>query len=244
MASILEKKFDDFATVARSGKFNKTPYALSLAHGVWQAIACGYKKITAIELGVAGGNGLRDLCVISDYLEKEFEIQIEVIGFDTGVGLPELHDYRDHPEIWHQGEFSMGNSIDNLPNRAQLILGNVQDTIPLFASEFKDIIGFVSIDLDLYSSTVSAMPLFEMPAKRYLPATPIYVDDINVSITYNPWCGESLALREFNDSHELRKFEEKSYIWRIPNFHVLHILDHPIRNGVEKPLHPLTMQPF
>ena len=137
MASILEKKFNDFATLTRSGKFNKPPYALSLAQGIWQAIACGYKKITAIELGVAGGNGLRDLCVISDYLEKEFGIQIEVIGFDTGVGLPELRDYRDHPEIWHQGEFSMNNSTDHLPDRTRLILGNVQDTIPLFVKDFK-----------------------------------------------------------------------------------------------------------
>ena len=238
----LEEQFNSFGAQARDGKFGRAEYALSLAHGVYIALNCGYKKITAIELGVAGGNGLRDLCLIADNLESKFDLEIDVIGFDTGTGLPELKDYRDHPEMWHQGEFCVTDI--NLPPRARLILGDVANTVPEFVQTFNGILGFVSIDLDLYSSTVSAMPLFELHARNYLPVMPVYVDDMNVCIGYNPWCGEELALSEFNDLHKLRKFEQKSDIWRIQNFHVFHVFDHPIRTGAEKPLRPLTNQPF
>ena len=208
---------------------------------------CGYSKITAIELGVAIGNGLRDLCLAADYFSTKFNIDINVIGFDTGTGLPVLQDYRDHLEIWSQNDYSMGGfDLQNqLPNNAKLIIGDVADTIPIFCQEFKDSrIGFVSIDLDLYSSTVSAMPLFEMPADYYLSAVPVYVDDIHNHITYNPWCGESLAIQQFNECHPLRKFHEKDSRWRIENFHILHVLDHPVCTGVIQPPTSLSIGPF
>jgi hypothetical protein len=245
MSNSLQKKFDQFAKSVRAGELGpRREYSLSLAHGVFQALCCGYKKITAIEFGVAEGDGLRQLSTVAEYLQKEFQMEIQVIGFDTGTGLPDVDDYRDHPEIWSQGEYCMNQDSISLPPSTRLILGDVKDTIFEFVKTFDGIIGFVSIDLDLYSSTKSAMPLFEMPAERYLPATPVYVDDINTIITYNPWCGEPLALTEFNNNHTFRKFEEKNVCWKIQNFHVFHVLDHPIRNGVEKPLHPLTIQPF
>ena len=244
MPNIIEQRFNEFARQAKNGMFGRRTYALSLAHAVQQAICCDYKKITAIELGVASGAGLKDLCCVADHLQKAFEVEIEVIGFDTGEGLPKIEDYRDHPEIWRQGDFSMAYQIPDFPTRAQLFLGNVKETIPEFVKNFSGIVGFVSLDLDLYSSTVSAMPLFEMDPVKYLPAMPVYVDDMNVSITYNPWCGEALALTEFNQFHALRKFEEKPANWDIQNFHVFHVLDHPIRNGVETPLHPLNIEPF
>lgn len=244
MANLLETQFKNFATRAYKESFGRRTYSLSLTHAVYQAICCDYKKITAIELGVASGAGLKDLCIVAENLQKEFGVEIEVIGFDTGQGLTKIEDYRDHPEIWQQGDFSMAYRIPDFPTQARLILGDVKETIPEFVKNFEGIIGFVSLDLDLYSSTVSAMPLFEMNSTKYLPAMPVYVDDMNVSITYNPWCGEALALNEFNQSHHLRKFEEKPSNWNIQNFHVFHVLDHPMRNGVEKPLHPLSIEPF
>jgi len=238
-----EQKFNEFATQVRNGNIGTRPvYSLSLAHAVYQALCCGYDSISAIELGVAQGRGLRALADAATYLQKEFQVHIEVIGFDTGTGLPVLNDYKDHPEIWHQGEFQMGDSV--MPTGTQVILGDVKDTIPEFVKNYQGRVGFVSIDLDLYSSTKAAWPLFEMPANQYLPAMPVYVDDMNVSITYNPWCGEALALSEFNQVHSMRKFEEKSGAWRIQNFHVFHVFDHDYRSGVETPPYPLTIQPF
>jgi hypothetical protein len=245
----LENQFREIASEIRDAKLNlgRQAYSLTLAHSVYQAVLCGYSKITAIELGVATGNGLRDLCLAADYFSTKFNIDIDVFGFDTGVGLPPLQDYRDHPEIWNHNDYSMGrcNLQNQLPTNAKLILGDVANTIPKFCQEFRDSrIGFVSIDLDLYSSTVSAMPLFEMLADLYLPALPVYVDDVHNSITYNPWCGESLAIREFNASHILRKFDEKDSRWRIQNFYVLHVMDHPFRNGTIHPPTSLSIGPF
>lgn len=243
MTSVLEQRFIEFGKIARSGRMHRVAYALSLAHGVYQALCCGYDQITAIELGVASGRGLRDLDQIARYLQNEFGVAIDVVGFDTGNGLPPLLDYRDHPEIWQQGDYSMDND-SVIPPGSQLILGDVANTITDFVKEFSGVVGFVAIDLDLYSSTRSAWPLFEMSSSCYLPAMPVYVDDINTQITYNPWCGEALALNEFNEQHQLRKFEEKNNQWNISNFHVFHVLDHPVRTGVEKPLYPLSISPF
>ena len=249
LSNKLENQFREIASKIRGNNLNlgRRAYALTLAHSVYQAVLCGYSKITAIELGVATGNGLRDLCLAADYFSTTFNIDIDVVGFDTGVGLPLLQDYRDHPELWSHADYSMGgcNLQNQLPTNAKLILGDVADTIPKFCQEFQDSrIGFVSIDLDLYSSTVAAMPLFEMPADRYLPALPVYVDDVHNSITYNSWCGEGLAIQEFNACHGLRKFDEKDARWRIENFYVLHVMDHPFRNGTIHPPASLSIGPF
>lgn len=249
MQNKLELQFKEIASKIRENNLNlgRRAYSLTLAHSVYQAILCGYSKITAIELGVATGNGLRDLCLAANYFSTKFNIDIDIVGFDSGAGLPLLQDHRDHPEIWSYGDYSMGghDMQNQLPNNAKLILGDVADTIPIFCQEFQDsCIGFVSIDLDLYSSTVSAMPLFEMTADRYLPALPVYVDDIHNHITYNPWCGESLAIQEFNACHSLRKFHEKDSRWRIENFHILHVLDHPFCTGAIQPPTSLSIGPF
>ena len=239
----LEQRFRQFGRQARSGQFGRSTYALCLAHAVYQSMCCGYNRITAIELGVASGHGLQDLNCAITVLQNEFMVAIDLVGFDTGTGLTDIVDYKDHHEIWKKGDFSALNHAV-IPDCAKLILGDVAHTIPDYVKSFAGIIGFVAIDLDLYSSTRAALPLFEMSSQHYLPAMPVYVDDVNTQITYNPWCGEALALREFNDTHDLRKFERKSSIWKIQNFHVFHVLDHAIRNGTVEPVHSLSIAPF
>jgi hypothetical protein len=229
----------DIAKQIRAGTLNlgRQNYSLSLAHAVLQAQYCHYNKITAIEFGVAHGSGLRELCQAAAYYREHCGIEIEVYGFDNAVGLPpQEHGYKDHPEVWRQGAFSMGDPESiraNLPSWAKLIIGDVANTVPDFMATFADTgskLGFVSIDVDYYSSTVPCLKIFEMAPDLYLPATPVYVDDMNCLITYNEWCGEALAIKEFNDAHELRKIDAKPN-FGIVNFHVLHVLDHPIRTG-------------
>ena len=249
MPEQLARQFKEITHNIRQGKLDlgRRVYALTLAHSFYQALLCGYSKFTAVELGVATGNGLLDICRAVEYYSNQFGIEVDVVGFDTGTGLPDIQDHRDHPEIWTAGDYSLGRSNlqSRLPSNAKLILGNVADTVPQFCRQFQQSrLGFVSIDLDLYSSTVAAMPLFEMSADFYLPAVPVYVDDINNSITYNPWCGESLAIRNFNSQHVLRKFEEKSANWQIDNFHVFHVMDHPYRNGTIHPPNSLAIGPI
>jgi hypothetical protein len=244
----LRRHFGKVADGIRSGqhKIGRSHYALPLMHGVIEAIACGYPRIAAIELGVGSGDGLLDLCAAANFLQRNSGIEIDVYGFDAATGLPPPADYRDHPELWAQGEFVMGDPNvmrSKLADPANLILGDVRDTIPAFAPRLKGPIGFVSVDLDFYSSTRGALALFTFEPERYLPAVPMYVDDADNLITFNDWCGVSLAIREFTESQAHRKIVKTPF--NIPaehgSFHVCHVLDHPIRNGVRRPRFPLHM---
>jgi hypothetical protein len=87
------------------------------------------------------------------------------------------------------------------------------------------------------------MPLFEMSAENYLPALPVYVDNINTILSYNQWCGEALALAEFNQSHNHRKFVENHRSWGIDNLYTFHVFDHPFRLGLKTPPNPLFIYP-
>jgi len=233
--------FQEIGQIIRSGAVNmgRSYYALSLAHGVQQAIHCGYDKIVALELGVASGAGLLDLCQAAHVFRELFKIDIKVYGLDGATGLPDTVDYRDHPELWTKGQYTMPDPQllrSKLPPFAELLIGDVGDTVVELEHRMGDAkIAFVAVDLDYYSSTKRAMPLFtfENPEK-YIPAVPVYFDDIEQIITLNEWCGEAAVINEFNQSHPYRKIDSKPY-FNIPRFHVCHVLDHPIRQGKVKP---------
>jgi hypothetical protein len=244
----LRRHFAKVADGIRSGQINviRSHYALSLMHGVMQAICCGYPRITAIELGVANGDGLIALRLAAEFLQLYSGIEIDVFGFDTATGLPPPADYRDHPELWTSGEFAMPdpNAIrSKMADPSKLILGDVRDTIPSFHDRLNGPIGFVAIDLDFYTSTRDALGLFTYPPHHYLPAVPLFVDDTENLITFNEWCGVQLAIREFTEGQPLRKIVKTPF--NIPaehgSFQVLHVLDHPIRNGTERPRFPLHL---
>lgn len=103
----------------------------------------------------------------------------------------------------------------------------------------KDIkIGFVSVDVDYHSSATSCLSVLEYGTSCYMPAVPMYFDDFMTDcLTANSWCGEALAIREFNEAPALRKIEPNPFFdtanrWR--PYHACHILDHPLRSGKMK----------
>jgi len=223
-------------------QIHRPPYAFGVWLATLQAQRMGIDRLQIFEFGVANGNGLFNLCNICEMITSSTDVQFDIYGFDSDIGMPKLEGYKDHPEIWHEGQFkSDHNDIrSKLPNNTKLISGNIAHTIEDFCSNnlsHQAPVGFVSIDVDLYTSTVSAFELFKHSACNYLPTTILYFDDINDLLTNNKWCGEMLAIREFNESQELRKMEEM----RIRQNHFpagwhdhiygLHVLDHPIRMG-------------
>ena len=210
--------------------FGNNATSLGMLMSVWVSSIVGKKQVTFVELGVSNGNGLFTMIDFADYIQKHLDLKIEVIGFDIGSGMPEPLDFRDHPELWKTGDFACEVDVllDKIDNRARLIIGDVKNTIPQFCNEFNGTLAYTSLDLDYYSSTVNSFPLFEMPTEKLLPAVCMHVDDIHTNLVYNPWCGESLAINEFNQKHQYRKIHEKSMIYKIPNFHVLHVFDHPL----------------
>jgi hypothetical protein len=222
-------------------------YALSLAVGVHEAVHCGYDKIAAVEIGVATGGGLLDLCAAAQFFRDEIGIDIRVFGIDNATGLPPTQGYRDHPEIWRRGMFKMPDQSElraKLPDFAKLLIGDAGEVVATFEKELEDAkLGFVSIDVDYYSSSKGALEIMKYAPQKYLPAVPMYFDDIIEFLTYNAWCGEELAINEFNAECELRKIQYRPDSI-IRHFYVCHVLDHPIRTGAEDFRFPLHITPF
>jgi hypothetical protein len=219
-------------------------YARSLALGVWQAISCGYGQLAAVEMGVARGKGLLELCQAAAFFRDTMGIDIRVYGFDNGTGLPAVEGYRDHPEIWQSGEFHLQDPDQlrtQLPSFAELIIGDIADTVGGFEATLHERkLAFVAIDVDFYSSTNSCFGMLNWAPECYLPTVPFYFDDIEDFMTYNDWCGEELAIREFNDAHQWRKFQRHPS-FGIRHYFGFHVLDHKMRSGAETPVFPLRI---
>lgn len=218
-------------------------FAFGVLHAADVAKRTGLSRVTVLEFGVAAGAGLMNLSEIADRVTRATGIGIDVVGFDGGSGLPEPRDYRDHPDLYTPGTFPMvdpGALSRQLPGNSRLVLGRFDETVPEFVSKCSSEapIGFVSVDVDYYFSAVDTLRIFEGEPDLYLPLTTLYFDDIWFE-QHNAWCGERLAIREFNDAHEFRKiapFTElrgkrlfKNARWIDQTF-TLHVLDHPSRS--------------
>lgn len=185
------------------------PYAYGVYFAAQLASNLGIRRISALELGVAGGRGLLALEKIASEVERRFGVGIDVVGFDTGEGMPDGVDYRDMQHVWRGGFYQMdADKLRKRLTRAKLILGDVAHT----AREWLDSagvapIGFVAFDLDYYSSTAKALRLFEGTATTHLPRVHCYFDDIAGPefACMNDYVGELLAIGEFNAGHATRK---------------------------------------
>ena len=231
-----------FGSFTRKVEFDlvlRAPYAFGVLGAAQRARRYGIKEITVIEFGVSSGAGLMNMSALAEQAERETGVKINVVGFDSGTGMPEPLDYRDHPDMYVHGDFPMefDKLRQKLPARTQLVLGDVAKTVPAFLEKLTAPVGFVVLDLDYYSSTKAAMRIFDGLAEKYLPLVSIYVDDI-YSDLHNSWCGELLAIEEFNAEHPMRKFErfallENTRIFKRANWlkHMfgLHVLDHSAR---------------
>jgi hypothetical protein len=218
----------------------KPGYGYGTYYAGLQAKALGIEEICVIEFGVAGGYGLTALEEIASEVENKVGVRIKVYGFDMGSGMPEPQDYRDMPYIWKSGYFKM--DIDLLKSRlkkAKIYLGDVKNTIDLFTKDNSTPIGFISFDLDYYSSTVEALKLLEQSNDLFLPRVFCYFDDCvgDDLELHSEFTGELLAIKEFNQKSEKRKiakinaFQHKRIFnsgWNEKMF-VLHIFDHPLQ---------------
>jgi hypothetical protein len=198
------------------GPFERPAYAYCVYHSALLAKQLGYSKISAIEFGVAGGNGLRALERYARITAERVGIGIDVYGFDTGTGLPAPDDYRDLPYHWKPGFFGMDE--DRLRAKlgsAELILGDIAET----ASDFFRIqrpapIAAVIHDLDYYSSTAAALRMFDVSERFRIPRIYCYFDDIVGSEIelYNDYTGERLAIDEFNRAHTAMKLSKAYHL--------------------------------
>jgi len=234
--------FLSYETKLRVRSITRSQYGFGLLQAGRLAKRIGIPRMSAIEFGVAGGNGLLALEDHARFVTRETAVEIDVNGFDSTVGLPAPDDYRDMPYAWEQGFYAM--DVDKLQSRlrsAKLLIGDVRDTVQRFGDSKPAPIGFISFDLDYYSSTTAALRALDLPFENLLPRVFCYFDDVagGASYCYNEFTGELLAINEFNLSHEDRKlariaglrhnFRTLPALWH-EQMYVAHLFKHPFYN--------------
>jgi hypothetical protein len=202
----------------------------------------GLRRVTAVALGVGAGTGLLNLCRLAVQIERATGVRFDIAGFDTGTGMPPPTDYRDHPELYAAGDYTMDHQAVRaaLPPDAGLILGDLSETMDDFVAGLTPDapLGFVTLDVDVNSSTRPAPKLFTGPPDYVT----VYVDDVALP-THTRYAGEQLWISEFNEANDLRKLELDRFLMHsrvfkhaewLAHMYKLHVLDHPSRTDVTR----------
>jgi hypothetical protein len=220
------------------------------AYGIYSAADLAKRldlpAISIIEFGVAGGRGLLAMEEIARKVAAYTGVRISTFGFDSGQGMPAPQDYRDLPHVWDTGFYSMDESALRKQLRdAELILGKLDTTIPQFLSGSVSPIGFISFDLDYYSSTMQAFQVFKCEPAHRLPRIYCYFDEIfdPEICCHNEYIGELAAIKDFNAASSqnqklcplnlLRNTRANPAAWN-DQIYVMHDFAHPLYC---KPLH-------
>ena len=209
-------KFGNYISRLKMGAVNRPNYAYCVYNGALLAKKLGYRGISVLEFGVAGGRGLLNLEHCAEHISKLLSINIDIYGFDTSKGLPEPLDYRDLPYHWRKSFYMMDvQKLRNKLKTSQPILGDVRETAETFLEEYRPHpIGAILFDLDFYSSTAGALKIFEGNEKYFLPRLFCYFDDVTGTEIelYNDYTGARLAINEFNHIHKKKKLAKAYHL--------------------------------
>lgn len=247
------RRHEDFRTQELYGLIKRHNYVYGMLRAADVAKYFGQKATTVIEFGVASGAGLLNMIEVAPLIEKKTGVQLRIVGFDTGKGLPPVEGFKDHPELWRSGDFAMEDRetlLRKLSGRAEIIWGDIHDTIGPFTESIDQTvpIGFISVDVDIYTATKAALRCLTGPPEKYNPAISMYFDDVSFFFA-NEWAGELAAMEEFNQEHEFRKISrDKSLPGRrrrmvdswYSSMYVCHVLDHEGRQHPRE-RHELTI---
>lgn len=205
---LFDKMFNilDYEAKLKYSTILRPEYGHCMRHAALLARKLGHNRISVIEFGVAGGNGLVSLEEHAEHVRKDTGVEVAIYGFDTGSGMPAALDYRDIPYMFQRGYYTMNASkLKARLKSAKLIFGPIEETLRgFFAQENPPPVGFIAFDLDYYSSTKTALRVFDAEHKYLLPRVACYVDDIvgDIDWALNEFTGELLAISEFNAGHE------------------------------------------
>ena len=214
-------------------------YTWGLLQAAYLGKMLNLDRISAIEFGVAGGNGLVSLERIAPEVEKLLGVIVEVYGFDTGEGLPIPGDYRDLPHLYESNTYKMDQAaLKSRLTTAKLYLGLIEKTLAGFIDSKPAPVGFIAVDVDLYSSTVHSLRILEASQRMLLPRIHCYFDDL-IGFSFADFNGERLAIHEFNEAHATRKISPiyglRYFVPRtmadspwVDGMFMAHILDHEL----------------
>ena len=248
----LDRRFDllDYRWKLNLGSLPYPHYGYCLLAAAELARALGHSRISALEFGVGGGNGLVALERHAARVQRETGVEVAVFGFDSGTGMPQPQDYRDIPYMWQGGYYAMDQErLARSLTSASLVLGPVEETVPQFcAMRRPPPIGFIAFDLDYYSSTRTALTILQADPAFLLPRVACYFDDIvgDLQSAHNEFTGVRLAIAEFNRDHADRKIARvrglRHFGPRIPRLwheqvHAAHLFGHP---DYVRPINPHT----
>lgn len=227
-----------FARLVSEVRHPRAHYVWGVMQAARLAAVLEMRRISVVEFGVAGGNGLMALEETADRVAAVYGVDIEVHGFDMGTGLPAPTDARDMPNLFAEGDYPMNpEQLRARLRHARLWLGPVRQTAGQFTRSPAPPVAFIAFDLDLYSSTMDAFDVLAAAPERLLPRVHCYFDDI-MGLTYGDCNGERLAISDFNTSHTPRRaispiyglkyFVPPAYAARAwtEKFYLAHVFDH------------------
>lgn len=231
-----------YETRIRAGAVDRPNYAWCAFYAAQEAKALGYSAVTVAELGVAGGNGLVCLCEHREAIRRTLGIDVKVVGFDAGSGLPESSDPRDVLYFWPAGSFEMdrGALEKRIAGRASLVMGNISQTALTWTPDPGAPLGAILFDLDMYTSTTGAFAL--LGKQNVLPRIWCYFDDVcgGPENAFTDGVGEREAIRQFNLSPErkmMRDHLSPAYAFKhmVPeswhqHIYLYHRMNHPQYN--------------
>ncbi len=147
------------------------------------------------ELGCWNGSNLVYLAKLISILRPKGNV--EVFGFDSFQGLQSFDSQKDLSPAGGEGSYQ-GNPelledvlrLYQLQEWVQLVKGRMEDTLPRFLEERKDVrFSFIYLDADLYSPTKVGI---ELLYPRLLKGGVMVFDQYNIP----SWAGETAALHE------------------------------------------------
>ena len=95
-----------YIELIKHGILPRPHYALGLLLAAHQAHSLGYKKISVIEFGCWNCDGLIDLEHFIKDIQKFFNLEFKVFGFDLGDGHPDYNsDSRDRLYELTKGDY-------------------------------------------------------------------------------------------------------------------------------------------
>ena len=215
-------------------------YAYCMLGAARLARRLGVDRISAIEFGVAGGNGLKFMCDFADEVRSATGVSVDCWGFDSGKGMPEPQGSKDLPYWFKAEQYRMDvPALERSVPKAKLILGEIAETVGGFVKREQPApIGAIMNDVDYYSSTLASFGLLKQASERsasFLPRMFMYFDDVIGSDLemYGPFNGQLAAIETFNAEQEDCKIHLNQNL--LPLSHVgfrhqiyyAHLLKHP-----------------
>lgn len=215
LIKFLSRKFNLFGFLTQLDiESLETPYlAYCMLNAAIQAKGLGIMRISAIEFGVCSGASLTNIEKYSKEIEKLTGVSFSIYGFDIISGLPKSsNNYKDQVYFWHQGAFK--TDLEKLRKNVKtstLVIGDIKDTVKTFFDDYAPPpIGFISFDLDYYTSTLAAFEIFNFSQSNYLPRVECYMDDVS-SFNELSACKGTGVLRAIEDFNEEKNSNKKIY---------------------------------